>query len=443
MALSADVRKIGRRNFLKAAGGASALAALGTTAIVRGPRRGGPVRAALIGYGKQGRMLRTCMDADLINLVAICDIRPASEADKAASAGVRWYQDWRRLLKEERIEAVLIATPLWTHAEIATACLKAGMHVLCETAMARDAIGCRQMMDAAKKSGRLLAIGYQDYYERLYWAAYHNIMKQGILGEVYTIEAAWHSYNSGRVENDAGAASFDPRPWGYASLEQLLNWRLYRQHSDGLMAEWGGALVSLTNWFLDAVPVAVQATGGIYSYKDGRDVNDHVYATLEYPNGRTATLSLIQFNGLEGSYTQFMGTKGTLILGKDEALLFAENESSHATVGVAKLNGSQAVMDASASRNEEASNHSVLAGGGSGGQGDSTAAFENEIAGFCGAIRTRAPLRCNAEHAYDSALTCFAVNDAIRQNKRLSLQGLQAIHQPRAFDAEGYRSQYA
>jgi hypothetical protein len=100
-------------------------------------------------------------------------------------------------------------------------------------------------------------------------------------------------------------------------------------------------------------------------------------------------------------------------------------------------------MDASASRNEEASNHSVLAGGGSGGQGDSTAAFENEIAGFCGAIRTRAPLRCNAEHAYDSALTCFAVNDAIRQNKRLSLQGLQAIHQPRAFDAEGYRSQYA
>ncbi len=443
MNLSTEARKIGRRNFLKAAGGASALAALGTTAIVRGPSRGGPVRAALIGYGKQGRMLRGCMNPDLISVVAICDIRPVSESDKAASAGVRWYQNWRRLLKDEHIEAVLIATPLWNHVEIATACLKAGKHVLCETAMASDANGCRQMMEAARQSRRLLAIGYQDYYEPLYWAAYHNIMKQGILGEVYAIEAVWHSYNSGRVENDAGGANFDPRPWGYASLEQLLNWRLYRKYSDGLMGEWGGALVSLTNWFLDAAPVAVQGTGGIYSYNDGRDVDDHVYATLEYPSGRTATLSLIQSNGLEGSYTQFMGTKGTLILGKDEALLFAESETSHATVGMAKLNGSQAVMDASASRNEEASNHSTLAEGRSGGQGDSSAAFENEIAGFCGAIRSGAPLRCDAAHAYATALTCFAVNVAIRQNKRLSLQGLQAMNQPRAFDAGDFRSQYA
>jgi FlaA1/EpsC-like NDP-sugar epimerase len=106
------MRKIGRRNFLKAAGGASALAALGTTAILRGPRRGGPIRAALIGYGKQGRLLQSCMDAEMMNLVAICDIRPALNADAAQSAAVRWYQDWRRLLQDERIEAVLIATPL-------------------------------------------------------------------------------------------------------------------------------------------------------------------------------------------------------------------------------------------------------------------------------------------------------------------------------------------
>jgi predicted dehydrogenase len=443
MNLTAEVRKIGRRNFLKAAGGASALAALGTTAIVRGPARGGPVRAALIGYGKQGRMLRDCMDADLMSLVAICDIRPASDADKAASAGVRWYQDWRRLLKDERIEAVLIATPLWTHAEIATACLKAGKHVLCETAMAGDTAGCRQMMEAAQRNKRILAMGYQDYYEPLYWAAYHNIFKQGILGDVYAIEAARHSYNSGRVESEPDAVSFDPRPWGYASMEQLLNWRLYRQYSAGLMAEWGGALVSLTNWFLEAVPVAVQANGGIFSYKDGRDVDDHVYATLEYPNGRTVTLSLIQSNGLEKSYTQFMGTKGTLILGRDEALLFTKKEANHATVAMAKLNGSQAVMDASASRNEEASNHSVLAGGGSAGQGNGTAAFQQEIAGFCGAIRTGAPFRCDVAHAYDIARTCFAVNDAIRQNKRLNLQGVQAFNEPRAFDVADHWSQYA
>jgi hypothetical protein len=110
---------------------------------------------------------------------------------------------------------------------------------------------------------------------------------------------------------------------------------------------------------------------------------------------------------------------------------------------MAKLNGSQAVMDASASRNEEASNHSVLAGGGSAGQGNGTAAFQQEIAGFCGAIRTGAPFRCDVAHAYDIARTCFAVNDAIRQNKRLNLQGVQAFNEPRAFDVADHWSQYA
>jgi predicted dehydrogenase len=437
MELTPEARMIGRRNFLKAVSGTSALAALGTTAIVRGPIRGGPVRAALVGYGKQGRILRSSIDSDVLELVAICDIRPASKAD-TASEGARWYQDWRLMLQQENVEAVLIATPLCTHAEIATGCLEAGKHVFCETAMASDASGCRQMMQASQRSRRLLAVGYQDYYEPLYWAAYHNILKQGILGDIYTVEAAWHSYNSGRFANEPDAVSFDPRPWGYASLEQLVNWRLYRRCSNGLIGEWGGSLVSLTNWFLEAVPVGVQATGGIYSYNDGRDVDDHVYATLEYPNGRTATLSLIQSNGFEGSYTQFMGTKGTLIIGKDEALLFAEEGSRHSAVAMAKLNASQPVLDTSASRREEATNHSVLTSGSSVGQSDSMEAFRQELAGFCGAIRTGAPMRCDTLHAYDVALTCFTVNDAVEQKKRLNIkgvQGLQAFRQSGTFDA--------
>jgi hypothetical protein len=89
------------------------------------------------------------------------------------------------------------------------------------------------MLEAAKRNKRLLAIGYQDYYQPLYWAAYHNIMMPGLLGDVYSVEAAWHNYSSGRLEGDPGAATFDPRPWGYASADELLNWRLFRRYSDG------------------------------------------------------------------------------------------------------------------------------------------------------------------------------------------------------------------
>jgi len=303
-----------------------------------------------------------------------------------------------------------------------------------------DVNGCRRMIQAAKKNKRLLEIGYQDFYEPLYWAAYRNIVKQGVLGDVYTVKAVWNSYSSGRVDHLPDAVSFDPRPWGFASLEELSNWRLYRRYSNGISSEWGGALVSLTNWFLNSAPDAVQATGGIY-YKDGRDVEDHVYATLEYPHGRTATLSLLQSNGFEGRYAQFMGTKGTLILGKGEALLFTEEGSKPATIGVAKVNGSQPVMDTSASRSEEASSHSVLAAGANSAPANSSEAYQRELAGFCGAIRTSAPLRCDLAHAFDVARICFAVNDAIARSKRLNLDGSLALCQPG--NGADNRSRYA
>jgi predicted dehydrogenase len=345
------------------------------------------------------------------------------------------------MLQQEQIEAVIIATPLWTHAEIAIACLEGRKHVLCETAMAKDAAECRQMLEASKRSKRQLAIGYQHFFHPVYLSAYHNIVKQGLLGDVYSIEAAWHSYTSGRLQAGPYAPAFDPRPWGYASLDDLLNWRMFRRYSNGLAAERGSELISLTNWYLDALPTAIQARGGIYSYRDGRDVDDHVYATLEYPNGRTTTLSLIQSNGFERSYTQFMGTKGTLIVGNDEALLFTEGKGSPTKVEAAKLNGAHTVLDASASRSEEASNHSFLTQGGSAGGG--MEAYRQEIVAFCGSIRAGARLPNSATRGFDVARACFAVDESIQQGRRVSLEEPGGPDQSTVLRNTGNRTQYA
>lgn len=435
-------RKIGRRNFLKAIGGSSALAALGTAAVMRGPKRGGPVRAALIGYGAQGKILQASIDPSITNLVAICDIRPLDQTGVAEGQRIKSYQNWQQLLASEQIEAVLVATPPASHAEIAIGCLEAGKHVFCETAIAIDADDSERMMNAARKNQRRLYVGYQDFYQPLYWAAYRNIIKQGLLGDIYTIEAAWHSPTSGRIAVDPGAPSFDPRPWGYASMEQLVNWRLYERYSNGLMGEWGGALVSTINWFLDATPTSVLATGGIYSYQDGRDVADHVYTTLVYPNSRTATLSLIQSNGFEGTYVQFMGTRATLIVGQDEALLFEEDAGKRTTVTTANMNPSQAVVDTSASRSAEASNHSTLAREPGTGKASRLEAFRQEIASFCGAIRTGAPLRVQPTHARDVLFTCLAVNDAIVRKQMQTPQVLSSAAQRGVFKSSGRRIQH-
>ena len=81
----------------------------------------------------------------------------------------------------------------------------------------------------------------------------------------------------------------------------------------------------MSNWFFGAEPVAVIGTGGIYRFKDGREVEDHIYATFEYPGGRSAVFSTIESNAFDRNYEVFYGTKATLLLqGESEAYLFEE-----------------------------------------------------------------------------------------------------------------------
>src|SRR5437763_8458158 len=147
MHLTPEQEAIGRRNFLKALAGTPALAALGAAAAVKGPVPGGPVRVGFIGVGAQGRVLLTNTDPAYADVRALCDINPASvsKADeilaKKKQPAARHYVEWRDMLAHEDLEAVIMAPPLWMHAEIASECLDAGKHVLCEKMMAWDLEG--------------------------------------------------------------------------------------------------------------------------------------------------------------------------------------------------------------------------------------------------------------------------------------------------------------
>src|SRR6266699_3820646 len=212
MNLTEEQKTLGRRNFLKAAAGAPALVALGAAALTRGPVRGGPVKFALIGTGDMGRGHLGQYQKEFLDLKAVCDINPkrrASAVDFMVKAG--WpkpneYDNWQDMLQKEDLEAVQIATPLWTHADIAIGCLNAGKHVLCEKMMAKSAAECQGMIDAAHRNNRILEIGYQRYYNPIYQAAYSNIIQQGVLGDVYHARLAWHRNSSWRKTEEAPSA---------------------------------------------------------------------------------------------------------------------------------------------------------------------------------------------------------------------------------------------
>ncbi len=165
-------------------------------------------------------------------------------------------------------------------------------------------------------------------------------------------------------------------------------------------------------------PEAVYTTGGIYRFKDGREVFDHVYATFEYPGGRTATFSSIESNEYDDYYEMFMGTKGTLILQQEtEVYLINEGEDESTRVEVSPQTKAP-VADASATRGSDSPGRTIS---GSQTLTDRGLSYKNEIAEFCSAIRTGKPVRCGPEKAMRSAVPVLTANSSAEKYARLDI----------------------
>ncbi len=423
MNLSPEQLAAGRRNFLKAIAGVPAVAALGAAAIAKGPVRGGRVKVGFIGIGGQGRALLTRTDHNFVEVKALCDIRPDSLAaadeilKKAGQPPAKHYVEFKDMLEHEDIEAIIAAPPLWAHADIVTACLDAGKHVLCEKMIAKTRDGYRAMIETARKNNRVLEIGYQRNYNPVYRTAYEGIIKTGVLGEVYSIRLSWGRNANWRRVQAPPAKDYDPSKWGYPTWEHLVNWRLYWRYSEGLFAELGSHQVNAANWFLGAIPERVQAMGGVYRFKDGREVPDHVFATFEYPGGITGTFSSIESNAFDERFEMFFGTKGTLIMhNENEALLFDEGTGAARPTGVETTpKGPGALLETSETKPAQAAGAGAPVRAPNAAPGaEAISPNTYEIVAWANAIRCGTPLNCGPESASHSASWTIAANEAMK-----------------------------
>jgi predicted dehydrogenase len=411
-------RQVGRRNFIKAVATLPVAGALiWKAASLR------PVNAAIIGPGGQGRVLMENGNSSFLKLSAVCDIYPPNlqkgleVARKLYDPNAQGYSDYRQVLERKDIEAVLIAVPLWAHAQMAVDALQAGKHVFVEKTMAHSLEDCKRMIQAARSARKNLQVGHQRAYSPLYHEA-HELIKAGTIGDVYHVRALWH--RNGDWRKKLPADNFDPRPWGYASLEHLTNWRLYSKYSHGLMSELCSHQIHAINWFMGQVPHSVVATGGIHRYKDGREVNDHIYAIFEYPSNLTVTYSSIQSNAFDHYYEEFMGTKGTIVLsGETEAMLFLEGQKGKMTEITTKADVGGPVMEASESRARDAAGAAV-SGSASGGVTVFTA-YKLELEGFCRTIRNGDPNLCDGETGLQSAAAILKADEAATQTTKLAI----------------------
>ncbi|MDP6032896.1 MAG: Gfo/Idh/MocA family oxidoreductase [Candidatus Marinimicrobia bacterium] len=321
-------KNIDRRQFIKAGAAAGASLILAPH-VLTGARSFGvtDINVALLGAGAEGQVLmNACLKIPGIRFKAVCDIwteysqKRVYRLLKKYGHELNKYEDYKEMLTTEKdLDAVIIATPDFWHAEHATACLEAGLHVYCEKEMSNTLEGAKQIVEATKKSEKLLQIGHQRRSNPRYIHCYEHIIKETkMLGRITTINGQWNR----AVQPDLGWPEKYAIPqerlekYGFKSMAQFRNWRWYKGLGGGPVVDLGSHQIDIYSWFLDAVPSSVMASGGTDYYDTTtHEWYDTVMAMFEFDTSEgmvRAFYQTITTNSNLGYFENFMGDQGTL-----------------------------------------------------------------------------------------------------------------------------------
>ena len=279
---------------------------------------------AIIGTGVQGRVLiESIRNIPGIRFRAVCDIwsynqRYGSGRLKSYGHTVNVYEDYREMLdKEKDLDAVVIATPDWMHAEHAIACMEAGLHVYCEKEMSNSIEKAREMVLASRRTGRLLQIGHQRRSNPRYIHAVDTLIHgENLLGRVTQAYGQWNRAKSDdlgwpkKYEMDSATLA----KYGYESMSQFRNWRWYRKYAGGPIVDLGSHQIDIFSWVFGTNPKSVMAGGGIDFYKH-HEWYDNVMTIYEYENEEGTSRAFYQVlttTSYRGFSETFMGEDGAI-----------------------------------------------------------------------------------------------------------------------------------
>ena len=316
----AQENDLSRRDFLKAAGAVTAVAAAvpalqGAPAIQKVRAANDQVQYGMIGTGSRGTyLLKHLKNIDSGRCVALCDINAENLKHGVDTIGnnPKTFKDYRELLALQDVDAVFVITPLFVHYPITPDALKAGKHVFCEKCLVfkpEEVHALRALY--AEHPKQILQTGLQRRYSYFYQTV-KKMVDKGILGNVHHIHAQWH-----RNMINKPSSLWTMKPGGESNIA---NWRVYRSMSGGLTAELTSHQVDVADWMFGSPPEFVMGLGSLDTLKDGRDVYDNIQLIYKYPKGQKMTYSSIStnqflpyFNGNRPEMGEIiMGTEGTI-----------------------------------------------------------------------------------------------------------------------------------
>jgi myo-inositol 2-dehydrogenase / D-chiro-inositol 1-dehydrogenase len=278
---------------------------------VFGSQANSAVPFGVIGTGGRGRYVGSHMARDgRAKLAAICDIYPdridAAKTQMPGADGARVYKDYRELLAQPDIDAVLIATPVFLHPEHFEAAVRARKHIYCEKPAGADVPGVVRLMragEAADKS-KTIYFGFQQRFSPEYLKA-ERILRDGKIGDMKMMMSYWVL---GGVPPKEFNSPYPPEE------QKIRHWGILHETSGSPIVEQDCHGVDTLNWFANAHPERAVGTGGVrYPQPYGNWTSDHHNITYFYPEGVEGWLISVKFTaGFRDVKEQFFGSEGML-----------------------------------------------------------------------------------------------------------------------------------
>jgi predicted dehydrogenase len=294
-----------------------------------------PLRVGLIGCGWYGKTdLLRMVQVSPVDVVSLCDVDRTMLADAAelvASRQVskkkpRTYSDYRKMLAEKDLDAVLIGTPDHWHALPAIAAMQGGLDVWCQKPISVDVAEGQAMLAAARKYKRVVQIGTQRRSTPHLIDARDKVVREGKLGKVGLVEiyCYYHMRAETNPPDTAPPPNLDYEMWTgpapmrpYCALTHPRGWRAFMEYGNGIVGDMCVHMLDMTRWMLGlGWPKRVSSSGGILVSKGSKaNITDTQTVTFDYDDVKIVWQHRSWGDGPDPKYpwgATLYGDKGTL-----------------------------------------------------------------------------------------------------------------------------------
>jgi predicted dehydrogenase len=340
---------LSRRQFIASASTVTLGLGLSARAFAQSQGANNKIVLGLIGCGGMGRAnLKNFMKLKGVEIGALCDV-DSRQMDGAMRdvigserARPKTYGDFRQLLEQKDVDAVIIATPDHWHALPFIAACEAGKDIYCEKPISHSLVEAKAMVAAAKHFKRVVQVGTWQRSMRHFQQAI-DFVRSGMLGQISVCRAWLVNPLDGWLKS-IGHQEPEPPPahlnWDfwlgpaprvpYQPNRGHSNWRWFFDYGGGLMTDWGVHMIDIALLGMrESDPMSVSSVGGKFVLDDDRDTPDTMQTIYRFPkwvmNWEVRFANGRGLDGGRGHGAEFIGTKGSLVVDREGYQWFPEN----------------------------------------------------------------------------------------------------------------------